>query len=100
KMLAFVLVMLFIVRPVSVWLATIGVDLPKKEKLFIGWISPRGIVALTVSGFFTSRLSKAGFADAEIITALTLALIFATVIAHGFSIGWIAKKFGLCATDE
>ena len=100
KMLAFVLVMLFIVRPVSVWLATIGVDLPKNEKLFIGWISPRGIVALTVSGFFTSRLSKAGFPDAEIITALTLALIFATVIAHGFSIGWLAKKCGLCATDE
>ncbi|WP_097073688.1 cation:proton antiporter [Ureibacillus xyleni] len=100
KMLSFVLVMLFIVRPVSVWLATIGIDLPKNEKLFIGWISPRGIVALTVSGFFTSKLSKEGFVDAEIITALTLALIFATVLAHSFSIGWLAKKFGLRATDE
>ncbi len=100
QMLLFVLAMLFIVRPISIWLSTIGVDLTKQERMLIGWIAPRGIIALTVSGFFASVLSKAGFQDADIITALTLALIFATVIAHGFSISWFAKKLGLQATDE
>ena len=100
NMLLFVLAMLFIVRPVSIWLATIGVDLTKQERILIGWIAPRGIVALTVSGFFASVLREEGFEDADIITALTLALVFATVLAHGFSISWLAKKLDLQATDE
>lgn len=51
RMLIFVLAMLFIVRPLSIWLSTIGVGLTKQERTLIGWIAPRGIVALTVSGF-------------------------------------------------
>ncbi|MFP3918637.1 sodium:proton antiporter [Lysinibacillus telephonicus] len=100
RMLIFVLAMLFIVRPLSIWLSTIGVGLTKQERTLIGWIAPRGIVALTVSGFFAGRLSEAGFQDADIITALTLALVFATVLAHGFSISWLARKLGLQATEE
>ncbi|PYF08258.1 cation:proton antiporter [Ureibacillus chungkukjangi] len=100
NMLIFVLAMLFIVRPISIWLSTIGVDLTKQERTLIGWIAPRGIVALTVSGFFAGVLRDEGFEDADIITALTLALVFATVLAHGFSISWLARKLGLRATEE
>lgn len=98
--LAFVLVMLLIVRPVSIWLSTIGVELIKQERLFIGWIAPRGIISLTVSGFFASELAHFGFQNTDMITALTLALIFATVIAHGLSIRWVAKKLELQSTDD
>ena len=100
KMLLFVLAMLFIVRPISIWLSTIGVDLTKQERILIGWIAPRGIIALTVSGFFANVLAEEGFEDADIITALTLALVFATVMAHSFTISWFAKKLDLQATDE
>ncbi|MFP3386895.1 hypothetical protein, partial [Tritonibacter sp. SIMBA_163] len=57
-----------------------------REKALIGWIAPRGIVALTVSGYFANVLLDAGFEDAELLTALTFALVFSTVVAHGFSI--------------
>ncbi|MGE7666822.1 cation:proton antiporter [Ureibacillus composti] len=100
RMLAFVLAMMFVVRPLSIWLSTIGVGLTNNERTLIGWIAPRGIVALTVSGFFADVLVKSGFEGAEIITALTLGLVFSTVLAHGFSIGWFAKKLGLQATEE
>ena len=100
NMLIFVLAMLFIVRPISIWLSTIGVDLSKQERILIGWIAPRGIVALTVSGFFASVLRKEGFEGTDIITALTLALVFATVLAHSFSISWLARRLDLRATDE
>ncbi|CAM5193741.1 K(+)/H(+) antiporter NhaP2 [Ureibacillus acetophenoni] len=100
RLLLFVLGMMFIVRPLSIWISTIGTDLTKEERTLIGWIAPRGIVALTVSGFFANALTKAGFEGAEKITALTLALVFATVLAHGFSIGWLAKKLGLQATEQ
>ncbi|MCD5323940.1 MULTISPECIES: cation:proton antiporter [Pontibacillus] len=95
QIIAFVLLMLFVVRPLSIWLSTIGTDLSFGERALVGWIAPRGIVALTVAGYFANVLLEAGFEDAQILTSLTFALVFATVCAHGFSIGWLAKKLDL-----
>ncbi|MCP3738319.1 cation:proton antiporter [Rossellomorea sp. BNER] len=100
RIISFVLLMLFVVRPLSIWLSTIGTDLSFKEKLLVGWIAPRGIVALTVSGYFASILLETGFEDASILTSLTFALVFATVVAHGFSIKWMAQKLGLATDDQ
>ena len=95
KIILFVLSMLFIVRPLSIWLSTIGTDLNIREKTLIGWIAPRGIVALTVTGYFSNLLVEEGHKDAELLLALTFALVIVTVIAHGFSIQPLAKKLGL-----
>lgn len=95
KIILFVLSMLFIVRPLSIWLSTIGTDLTSKEKALIGWIAPRGIVALTVTGYFTNLLVEEGYQDAELLLALTFALVIVTVVAHGFSIQPLAKRLGL-----
>lgn len=100
RIIAYVVLMLFIVRPLSIWLSTIGTDMTNQEKTLVGWIAPRGIVALTVSGYFASSLLDAGYEDAALLTPLTFALVFSTVIAHGFSIGWLAKKLGLSSTDK
>ncbi|SDP33046.1 cation:proton antiporter [Halobacillus sp. SY10] len=95
QIIGFVALMLFIVRPLSIFLSTVGTDLSKSEKLLVGWIAPRGIVALTVASYFASVLLEEGFEDASILISLTFALVFTTVVAHGFSIGWLAKKLGL-----
>lgn len=95
KIILFVLSMLFIVRPLSIWISTIGTDLNIREKTLIGWIAPRGIVALTVTGYFSNLLVEEGHLDAELLLALTFALVIVTVIAHGFSIQPLAKKLGL-----
>ncbi|WP_085993972.1 cation:proton antiporter [Oceanobacillus senegalensis] len=95
NIIGYVLFMMFIVRPLSVFLSQIGTALSLNEKLLLGWIAPRGIVALTVSGYFASVLLDAGYEDANILTTLTFALVFSTVMAHGFSIGWLAKKLNL-----
>ncbi len=100
RIIAFVILMLFIVRPLSIWLSTIGTDMTNQEKMLVGWIAPRGIVALTVSGYFAESLLKAGYEDAALLTPLTFALVFSTVVAHGFSIGWLAKRLGLSSTDK
>lgn len=93
--LLFVLVMLFVVRPISIWLPTIGTELTIQEKTLIGWIAPRGIVALTVAGYFASVLAEDGYIDADSLTALTFALVFITVCVHGFTLGPLAKKLDL-----
>ncbi len=93
--LLFVLSMLFIVRPLSIWISTIGTEISYSERALVGWIAPRGIVALTVTGYFSNLLVSKGYKDAEILLALTFALVIVTVVAHGFSIEPLAKKLGV-----
>ncbi|MBH0230496.1 sodium:proton antiporter [Halobacillus yeomjeoni] len=95
RTIGFVLLMLFVVRPLSIFVSTLGTDLSKSEKLLVGWIAPRGIVALTVASYFSSILLESGFEDASILISITFALVFTTVVAHGFSIGWLSKKLNL-----
>ncbi|MDW0108566.1 cation:proton antiporter [Sporosarcina aquimarina] len=96
----YVVAMLFIVRPLSIWVSTIGTDLSNREKNLLGWVAPRGIVALTVSGYFASILLENGYKDAELLTALTFALVLSTVVLHGFTIGPFARRLKLTTTDE
>lgn len=100
RILLYVAAMMFVVRPLSIWLSTIGTDLTNREKYLVGWIAPRGIVALTVSGYFSTILLENGYQDAEMLTALTFALVFTTVVFHGFSISFVAEKLNLTTTDE
>lgn len=95
NIMGYVLLMMFAVRPLSIFLSTIRSGLSIQEKLLIGWIAPRGIVALTVSSYFATILLDAGYQDAEIILPLTFGLVIFTVVAHGFSLGWLAKKLNL-----
>ncbi|WP_112182254.1 MULTISPECIES: sodium:proton antiporter [Paraliobacillus] len=100
EIIGYVLLMLFLVRPLSIFISTIGTDLKFNEKILVGWIAPRGIVALTVASYFASVFTDGDFEGAEIITSITFALVFFTVCAHGFSIGWLAKKLDLSSDGK
>ena len=93
----FVLAMLFVVRPASVLISTIGAGLPLKERLLVGWIAPRGIVAVAVSGLFAVEMADLGFEDAEAMVPLAFAMVFATVLLHGFTIAPLGKLLGLAS---
>ncbi|WP_018922782.1 cation:proton antiporter [Salsuginibacillus kocurii] len=95
RLLIFVLMMIFVIRPLSVWLSLIKTGLPAREKTLIGWIAPRGIVAMTVSSYFQDVLVDAGFSDATLLVPLTLALVFTTVCVHGFTITPLARRLGI-----
>ncbi|MHA6258909.1 cation:proton antiporter [Sporosarcina sp. CAU 1771] len=100
NIILFVIAMLIVVRPLSILLSTIGTDLNMRERILLSWIAPRGIVALTVSGYFATVLTEHGYEGAEILTALTFALVFGTVVLHGFSIGPLARRLNLTTADE
>lgn len=103
--LAFLLCMLFVVRPLSVWISTYG-TLSRKEAILLGWIAPRGIVAVAVSGLFGSLLvdlSREGrfyFSGADQITPLAFAMVFTTVVLHGFTIGPLSRFLGLARKEK
>lgn len=98
--LLFIMAMVFVVRPLTVMISTIGAGLPFKERVLVGWIAPRGIVAVAVSSFFGAALAEAGFIDGEKLIPLAFAMVFATVIAHGFTIGPMAKALGLASRER
>ena len=58
---------LFVVRPVAIWLATLRSDFSWGERLLVGWIGPRGIVAAAVAGLAGPRLSAVGYPGGDLI---------------------------------
>lgn len=94
RIAAFVLAMLFIIRPIAVLISTIRSGMTWKEALLIGWIQPRGVVAVAVAGLFAAELQAIGREDGAIFVPLAFALVFASVIAAGFTIGPVAKMLG------
>ena len=99
RALAFVLLIMFVARPLAVWLSLIGTDLTNAEKGIVAWIGPRGVVAVAVSGLFGARLVELGIEDGAMLAPLAFAIVTATVIAHGFSIGPLASRWGLTSTS-
>ncbi len=88
---AFLLVLLFVVRPATVLLSLLFSQVPWNERLFLAWIAPRGIVLVAISGLFALRLSELGYADGSILIGLSFAVAVATIVAHGFSLDLVAR---------
>ncbi len=70
----------FGIRPVSVWVATLGSNLTWRERALIGFVSPRGIVAASVSSLFALRLGGLGVTGADALVPLVFTLIIGTVV--------------------
>lgn len=93
--IVFALIVLFVARPVAIFLATIGVGLDWKERLLVAWIAPRGIVAVAVAGLFGTALAQNGVPDGAQLTAISFLIVAATIVLHGFSLGPLASWLGL-----
>ncbi len=89
---------IFAFRPLTIYLSTIRTDIDWHERLLMAWIAPRGIVAAAVAGLFSPQLIEKGYAGAELLLPLVFALIMLTVVLHGLSIGWLAKKLNLASS--
>ena len=88
-----VALVIFFVRPVRVFLSTIGSELKTNEKWFISFLGPRGIVAASVATFFAFELKDSGLAGANSFAALVFAVILATVATQGTFAERLAKFF-------
>lgn len=95
----FLLALLFLVRPVSVFAATVGSKLTLPEKLFLSWMAPRGIVAAAVSSVFALRLQELGYPGAEKLVAATFLVIIGTVVVYGLTSGPLAKRLNLTQAE-
>lgn len=90
----------FVIRPIKVFVSTIGSDLSWQEKTLISWIGPRGIVAAAVTALFAIRLQEIGVEHAELLVPLAFTIIIGTVILQGATAKFIAHKLGVANPDD
>ncbi len=97
--LAFVAVLILVIRPVVAFASSIGSSLTWKERLFIGWMAPRGIVSAAVVSAFGLALVNNGMEEAGVLISLTFLVITATVVVYSLSARPVAKLLGVVAPD-
>ena len=95
----FVLLVVLVARPVTVFISLLGSGLPFKEQLLVAFTGPRGVVLVAVAGLFGDRLLNLGFEDAALIAPLAFVLVSVTVVIHGFTLKPFARWLGLTGSD-
>jgi NhaP-type Na+/H+ or K+/H+ antiporter len=88
-------IVIFVLRPLTVFASTIGSSLKTNEKLFISWVGPRGIVAAGISSLFGTQLVSKGVVGAEYITPLVFAVVLVTVIINATTARIMAGWMGV-----
>ncbi|SEM30108.1 sodium/proton antiporter, CPA1 family (TC 2.A.36) [Maribacter orientalis] len=95
KTVALFLSIVLLIRPLGVFLSSIGSNLKLNEKLFISWVGPRGIVAAGIASLFGSKLLSRGEPGAEYITPLVFMIVLGTVLLNATTARLFAKLIGV-----
>ena len=90
-----VLMLMIIVRPISISLATMGGELDVKQRVFLSWLAPRGIVTAAVASLFSIRLEQAGVLGAGRLQGLVFLTILMTVGIQGLTARPLANFLNL-----
>ena len=98
--LALFLIVVFIIRPLAVFISTQGSNLKLNEKTFISWVGPRGIVAAGIASLFGSKLMAKGVEGAEYITPLVFMIVLGTVLLNATTARPFAKLVGVFLTKS
>lgn len=96
--LLFVALLILVVRPIAVLLSTIGTRLTLRERVFLSWMAPRGIVAAAVSALFALRLEDT-YPEARLLAPFCFLVIIGTVAVYGLSAAPLARKLGLSSAN-
>jgi len=99
KGLMTVFALMFIIRPLSVFISTSASSLNMKQKTLISWIAPRGIVAAAVASFFAFELNLHGYEGSQ-LRALVFLVIMISVLFAGFTGGLAASMLSLKRKKE
>lgn len=90
--------LMFVVRPINVWICTINSGLNWRQKLFVSWVAPKGIVSASVASLFSILLTQKGINGGEAIKALVFLTIILTVVSQGLTAQLVANWLQLTST--
>jgi NhaP-type Na+/H+ or K+/H+ antiporter len=95
----FLIIIIFLARPLSVFISTYGSNLKIREKLFLSWMAPRGIVAAAISSVFAFRLAETGMEGTNYIVPITFIVIIGTVTIYGLTSLPVARWLKVAQSD-
>jgi NhaP-type Na+/H+ or K+/H+ antiporter len=98
--LVLVAVMVLLLRPTAVALATWRSAFTPRERAFIAWMAPRGIVAGATASAFGLQLEQNGVAGAESVLPIVFVVIFGTVLLYGLTGPIAARLLGLAGAER
>lgn len=88
-------IIVFLIRPIGVFLSTYGSNLKLNERVFISWVGPRGIVAAGIASLFGLKLTKSGVEGAQFITPLVFMVVLGTVLLNATTARIVSKMIGV-----
>jgi cell volume regulation protein A len=94
--LALTAALIFVARPVAVWLSTSWLGFTQRERLLLGWAGLRGAVPIVLGTFVLS--SHVGSRD-TIFNAVFFVVLVSAVL-QGTTLEWVAARLGLVGTPS
>ena len=82
---------LTVARVLPVCASMIGTDVPLRDRMFLGWVGPRGIASL-VFGLLAS-IDLQG-PDGNFVVAVAVVTVVASIVVHGLSAGLVTSRYG------
>lgn len=94
-----VAVLMLVVRPISIAVCTWNSDLNWRQKVFLAWIAPKGIVSASVASLFAILLTEKGINGGDAIKALVFLTILMTVFFQGLTARWVANWLNITSSN-
>lgn len=94
-----VFVLMVVVRPISVAVCTWNSNMNWRQKVFLAWIAPKGIVSASVASLFAILLTEKGINGGDAIKALVFLTILMTVFLQGLTARWVANWLQITSSD-
>lgn len=88
--------LMFVARPLGVYISLIPFRTSLREKLFISWVGLRGAVPI----IFATYPLIAGVEKANMIFNLVFFIVLTSVTLQGTTLSWVAKKLNLFIPEK
>ncbi|MCA9989340.1 MAG: NAD-binding protein, partial [Anaerolineales bacterium] len=96
---AFLALLILVARPLAVLVSTIRSPFSWRERAFLAWVAPRGIVAAAVASLFAFDLEELGFADTERLVSVTFTVVVGTVTVYALTAKPLARLLNVVQTN-
>lgn len=87
--------LLFIVRPVEIFLLCLRSSLSVREKLFLSFVSPRGIIAASIASIIALELQQHDVQGGNTVQGLVFLTIAISVLLQGGAGGFVSRVLGV-----